>query len=213
MGRPLVEWFGSPHRPDDLANSLTTASVKNTAGAAAHRWGCSVNRTDSLANSAQPRANASKTMPVRTFSFAGMNGAATRTNAITSPVANDPATINPMPPRALVCRSLLASSTCPPLLAAPRGHLTSSGLEGPPWCGNDRQRTAFPAMRRSRRSSGGQSTRAGTVVRERRDLIPADEALSPAASNNAPLPAFLGHAVERAVGTDRRARRGARSVR
>jgi hypothetical protein len=93
---------------------IRPASVKNTAGAAAQRWGWSVNRTDSIANNAQPKANASKTMPVRTFSFASMNGAATRTNAVTRPMANDPATIHPMPPRALVCGGLLASPTCPP---------------------------------------------------------------------------------------------------
>ena len=52
----------------------------NAAGAAAHRCGWSLNRTDSTASNAQPSAKPSSTTPVRTFSFAGMNGAATRTS-------------------------------------------------------------------------------------------------------------------------------------
>jgi hypothetical protein len=55
----------------------------------------SLNRTDSTANNAQPRGNASKTMLMRTCSFASTDGAATRTRPTTRPVANDPATINP----------------------------------------------------------------------------------------------------------------------
>jgi hypothetical protein len=76
---------------------MRLARAKNTAGAAAQRWGWSLNRTDSTVNNAQPRANASSTTLVRTFSFAGINGAAMSTRATTSPVANDAATINPIP--------------------------------------------------------------------------------------------------------------------
>jgi hypothetical protein len=77
---------------------MTPARARNAAGAAAHRCGWSVKRTDSTASNAQPKANPSSTTPVRTFSFAGMNGAATSTRAATSPAANDAATINPMRP-------------------------------------------------------------------------------------------------------------------
>jgi hypothetical protein len=66
----------------------------NAAGAAAHRCGWSLNRTDSTANNAHPSANPSRTTPVMTFSSAGMNGAATRTTATISPAATDAATIN-----------------------------------------------------------------------------------------------------------------------
>ena len=68
----------------------------NMAGAAAHRCGWSLNRTDSTANNAQPSAKASSTTPVSTFSLAGMNGMATRTTAAISPAAMDRATINPI---------------------------------------------------------------------------------------------------------------------
>jgi hypothetical protein len=60
-----------------------------------------VNRTESTANIAQPSANPHRTAPVRALSSAGMNGAATRSRAATSPVANEPATIQPMCPLAV----------------------------------------------------------------------------------------------------------------
>ena len=68
----------------------------NVAGAAAHRWGWPLNRTDSTANNAHPSAKASSTTPVSTFSVAGMNGMATRTTAAISPAAMDRATIDPI---------------------------------------------------------------------------------------------------------------------
>jgi hypothetical protein len=68
----------------------------NMAGAAAHRWGWSLNLVESTASNAQPRANASSTTPVSTFSLAGMNGMATRATAAISPAAMDTATINPI---------------------------------------------------------------------------------------------------------------------
>ena len=77
---------------------MSPATARNTAGAAAQRWGWLLNRTESTASNAQPRASASSTTPVRMFSFAGMKGAATRARAATSPAANDAATINPMRP-------------------------------------------------------------------------------------------------------------------
>ena len=78
---------------------MSPATAMTTAGAAAQRCGWSVSRTDSTASNTQPRANARSTTPMRTFSVAGMNGAATRTKAAMSPAAIEPATINPMCPR------------------------------------------------------------------------------------------------------------------
>src|SRR5215218_10443216 len=70
----------------------------NSAGATAQRCGWSVNRTDSTANIAQPRANPHRTAPVTAGSSAGINGAAARRNPATSPMANEPATTQPMFP-------------------------------------------------------------------------------------------------------------------
>ncbi len=64
----------------------------NSAGTAAQRCGWSVNRVESTANIAQPSANPHSTAPVTALSCAGTNGAATRSSAATSPVANEPAT-------------------------------------------------------------------------------------------------------------------------
>jgi hypothetical protein len=75
---------------------MSPATAMNAAGAAAHRWGWSVSRTDSAANNAHPKANASRTTPVSTFSLPGMNGRATRTTARTRPAAIEPATIKPI---------------------------------------------------------------------------------------------------------------------
>jgi hypothetical protein len=69
----------------DPLSEARPATPINAAGATAHRWG-SVNRTDSTANNAQPKAKPSKTAPVRTFSSAVRNGAATRTRAATRPL-------------------------------------------------------------------------------------------------------------------------------
>src|SRR5215211_8083455 len=83
----------------DPNSNTRPATAKNTAGAAAQRCGWLLNRTDSTASNAQPRAKARSTTPVSTFSFAGMNGAATSARAATSPAANDAETINPGCPR------------------------------------------------------------------------------------------------------------------
>ena len=68
----------------------------NVAGAAAQRWGWSLNRVDSTASNAQPSANPSSATPVSAFSVAGMNGAATSATAAISPAAMDRATIDPI---------------------------------------------------------------------------------------------------------------------
>jgi hypothetical protein len=47
-------------------------------------------------DNAHPKAKPSSTTPVRAFSFAGMNGAATSATDATMPMATDAATINPM---------------------------------------------------------------------------------------------------------------------
>src|SRR5918993_5521419 len=79
----------------DPLSEATPATPMNVAGAAAHRCGWSLNRTDSTASNAHPSANPSRTTPVTTFSLAGTNGTATRTTAAISPPAIDRATINP----------------------------------------------------------------------------------------------------------------------
>ena len=63
------------------ASSRRPPSPMNSAGAAAHRCGWSVNRTESTASIAQPSANPHRTAPVTALSSAGMNGAATRSRA------------------------------------------------------------------------------------------------------------------------------------
>src|ERR671912_2255279 len=80
----------------DPLRDARPAAPMNAAGTAAHRCGWSLNRVDSAANNAHPRANANSTTPVMTFSSAGTNGAATRTTATISPAAIDAATINPI---------------------------------------------------------------------------------------------------------------------
>ena len=67
-----------------------------TAGTTAHRCGWSVNRIESTANIAHPMANPHSTAPVMSFSWTWMKGAATRSRAAMSPVASDPATIQPI---------------------------------------------------------------------------------------------------------------------
>jgi hypothetical protein len=57
-----------------------------------------VNRTESTANIAQPRANPHRTAPVTALSSAEMNGATARSRAATSPLANEPATTQPICP-------------------------------------------------------------------------------------------------------------------
>src|SRR5215203_5368601 len=80
---------------DPLKEPRPTSAI-SAAGAAAHRWGWSLNRVDSTASNAQPSANPSSTTPIRTFSLAGMNGAATSATATISPAAMDRATIDPI---------------------------------------------------------------------------------------------------------------------
>jgi hypothetical protein len=70
----------------------------NSAGATAQRCGWSVNRTETTASIVQPSANPHRTAPVTAYSAAGRNGAATSRRAATIPVANEPATIQPMRP-------------------------------------------------------------------------------------------------------------------
>ena len=48
-------------------SEIRPARARNTAGAAAQRCGWSLNRTDSTASKAQPKAKPSSTTPVRTF--------------------------------------------------------------------------------------------------------------------------------------------------
>ena len=85
----------------DPTSRATPTTAMNTAGAAAHRCGWSVNRTDSTANIAQPSAKPSRTIPVSVCSSAGAIGAATRRAAAISPAAIEPATINPILLRAV----------------------------------------------------------------------------------------------------------------
>jgi hypothetical protein len=75
---------------------MSPATAMNAAGAAAHRWGWSVSRTDSAANNDHPNANASRTTPASTFALPGMNGRATSTTARTRPTAIEPAAISPI---------------------------------------------------------------------------------------------------------------------
>jgi hypothetical protein len=69
-----------------------------SAGAVAHRWGWSLNRTENPANIAQPSANPHSTAPLMRIAAAGMNGAKARSSAASRPVASEPATILPMCP-------------------------------------------------------------------------------------------------------------------
>ena len=54
-----------------------------------------MNRRESTNSSAQPTANPHRTAAVMALSVAGMNGAATRNSAATSPITTDAATIQP----------------------------------------------------------------------------------------------------------------------
>jgi hypothetical protein len=57
-----------------------------------------------IINNAQPSTNPSSTTPIRTFSLAGMNGAATSATAANSPAATEIATINPILLSIVGCR-------------------------------------------------------------------------------------------------------------
>jgi hypothetical protein len=73
----------------------------------------SVNRTESTASIAQPRANPHSTAPVMSFSCSWMKGAATRSRAATTPVASDPATIRPIWPLRVAGPVVLVSLVLP----------------------------------------------------------------------------------------------------
>ncbi len=57
------------------------------AGMAAHRWGCSVQRIESVASNAQLDANARRTVPVITCSCAPATGPTTSASATTMPAS------------------------------------------------------------------------------------------------------------------------------
>src|SRR5215203_4945318 len=96
---------------DPLKEPRPTSAI-NAAGAAAHRWGWSLNRVDSTASNAQPSANASSTTPVKAFSLTGTKGAAMRTTATISPAAMDRATIDPILVLAVGCAPGCWRSPC-----------------------------------------------------------------------------------------------------
>ena len=72
------------------------ANAMKPAGRAAHRWGCSVQRVDSVASNAQLAANVRRTVPVITCSCAPATGPTTSASAATSPAVRHPMTIRPM---------------------------------------------------------------------------------------------------------------------
>ena len=72
------------------------AKATKPASAKAHRCGCSVRSIERIASNAQLAANASRTVPVITCSFAPAIGPTTSVNAATSPPSRDPVTITPI---------------------------------------------------------------------------------------------------------------------
>src|SRR5215213_2526843 len=96
---------------DPLKEPRPTSAI-NAAGAAAHRWGWSLNRVDSTSSNAQPSANPSSTTLVKAFSLTGRTGAAMRTAATISQAAMDRATIDPILVLAVGCAPGCWRSPC-----------------------------------------------------------------------------------------------------